>query len=192
MVVIVGIFIFLPETTIKNYPSRGSTIVAFGDSLVEGYGASPGNDFVSVLSQDISEPIINLGVSGNTTELGLSRIDAVLAKDPKIVILLLGGNDYLRRIPRETTEANLRTIIERIQAKGAMVVLLGVRGGVLLDGFDAMYENLADMYGTAYVPDVLDGLFENNQLMSDGIHPNDAGYKIIAGRVAKELRPLLE
>lgn len=187
-----GIFIFWPEATIKNYPSGGTTIVAFGDSLVEGFGATSGNDFVSVLSKQIGEPIINLGVSGNTTEMGLARVDEVLKQDPKIVILLLGGNDYLRRIPKERTRQNLATIIERIQAQGSMVVLLGVRGGILGDGFASMYEELSETYQTAYVPDVLDDLFGNNKYMSDGIHPNDAGYKMIADRVSDELQPLLK
>ena len=191
-VVGVAILTFWPEAAITNYPSDGTTIVAFGDSLVEGVGATEGNDFVSLVSREIGEPIINMGVSGNTTQLGLDRLDEVLAKDPKIVILLLGGNDFIRRVPRATTEGNLRTMIERIQARGAIVVLLGVRGGILSDGFDAMYEDLAATYGTAYVPDVLDGLFGKNEFMADGIHPNDRGYQVIAERVAKEVEPLLE
>jgi len=192
VVISVGAYLLWPQAAIKNYPPDGTTIVAFGDSLVEGVGATDGNDFVSVLSREIGEPIINLGISGNTTEQGLARIDDVLSQDPKIVILLLGGNDYLRRIPQTTTRQNLATMIERIQAEGAVVVLLGVRGGILRDNFDAMYEELADTYDTAYVSDVLDGLFGNNAYMADGIHPNDAGYALIAERVANELEPLLK
>ena len=192
VIFLAGLYFFWPEAAITNYPSDGTTVVAFGDSLVEGVGATEGNDFVSLVSQEIGEPIINLGVSGNTTELGLARLDEVLAKNPKIVILLLGGNDFIRRIPRATTESNLKVMIERIQAQGAIVLLLGVRGGILRDGFDAMYEDLSETYSTAYVPDVLDGLFGDSTLMADGIHPNDAGYKIIAERVAEELKPLLK
>src|SRR5206468_2546588 len=85
-------------------PTAGQTIVAFGDSLVEGHGATPGHDFVSVLSRRLGVPIINAGRSGDTAEAALSRLEqAVLARNPRVVIVLLGGNDFLRRVPREET-----------------------------------------------------------------------------------------
>ncbi|MFZ2719381.1 MAG: GDSL-type esterase/lipase family protein [Minisyncoccia bacterium] len=173
---------------ITNYPPREGPIVAFGDSLIYGIGATSGNDLVSRLSAAIGEPIENMGVSGNTTALGLARLDAVLEKEPSIVLLLLGGNDYLQRVPRETTFAQLGTIIERLQEKGAVVVLLGVRGGVLRDSFSDEFEKLADTYGTAFVPNVLDDILGKPALMFDQIHPNDAGY----ARIAEKVLPVLE
>lgn len=170
---------------ISNYPPKNETIVAFGDSLVFGQGATTGADFVSRLGAILGRDIINLGVSGDTTERGLSRLEEVLEKDPGTVIVLLGGNDFLRRIPLETTRSNLATIIEALKANGSVVVLLGVRGNLLGDSADAMYEELSKTYGTVYVPDVLDGLLLKPELMSDGIHPNDAGYKHIAERLAR-------
>ncbi len=184
--------VFWPEPSVTNYPSDGETIVAFGDSLVYGYGATDGNDFVSVVERSVGEPIINLGVNGDTTRDGLVRLDDALAKNPKVVILLLGGNDALQKIPEAETFANLATMIERIHASGSMVLLLGVRGGLLTDSFAHEYRMLAAEYHTAFVPDVLDGVFGRPALMADPIHPNDAGYAIIAERVAKELVPLLE
>ncbi len=179
-----GIYWFFGDNVeIKNYPPHEGNVVAFGDSLVSGNGSTPGNDFVSLLSVKINEPIINLGISGNTTRDGLARIDEIFDKNPRIVLLLLGGNDYLKRIPSEETFKNLREIISRLEEKGILVVLLGIRGGVLVDHFDADFEDLARENGTAYVPDVLDGIFGKNNLMSDTIHPNDEGYKIIADRV---------
>lgn len=169
---------------VKNYPSSGTDIIAFGDSLVEGVGASSKEkNFVSLLSQKIEKPIVNLGVSGDTTEAGLARVSQIGQYKPRIVLLLLSGNDRLRRIPEEQTLENLGKIITYIQDRGAMVVLLGVRGNVLSNSFDKKLEQLSLDYKTAYVPDVLDGLFGNSEYMSDPIHPNDLGYEKVAEKV---------
>ncbi len=178
-----GIYYFSRNDTIANYPSKGADIIAFGDSLVEGLGSTSGNDFVSRLSQKIGQPIINLGRAGDTTVDGLARINQLDEYNPKVVLLLLGGNDHLRKIPIEDTFRNLATLIENIHARGAVVILLGVRGGLFNDKFDTEFENLRVTYHTAFVPDVLGGLFGNDKYMSDTIHPNDIGYGMIAERI---------
>lgn len=184
MFICVGYFVFTHDNkNIVNYPSSGETIVAFGDSLVQGVGSTVDGGFVTMLSKKVNTPIVNLGVRGDTTIDGLARVDEVLDKNPKIVLLLLGGNDYLRKIPQEETFANLETIIETIQKEGSIVILLGVRGGVLKDSYKDDFESLANEFGTAYVPNVLDGLFAHPELMFDTIHPNDEGYEIIAEKV---------
>ncbi len=170
---------------ITNYPPPNSIIVAFGDSLIDGVGATNGNDVVSQLSRRLGRPIVNMGVSGNTTAQGVSRMGEVIEKRPGTVILLLGGNDTLRRLSVEESRTNLTTLITSFHQAGAVVVLVGVRGGVLRDGRAEMYETLAKQYGTVYVPDVLAGILLKPELMSDGIHPNDAGYAIIAERLHK-------
>jgi len=182
--VVVYLFFMGDTNRITNYPPKNTTIVAFGDSLVFGQGATEGNDFVTRLGEMLGRDIINFGVSGNTTAQGLARLDDVLEEDPGIVIVLLGGNDFLRRIPLETTRNNLTTILEGLRANGSVVMLLGVRGNLLGDSAHTMYEELSKTYGTVYVPDVLDGLLLKPEFMSDGIHPNDAGYKLIAERLA--------
>jgi lysophospholipase L1-like esterase len=171
--------------------TRDGPIVAFGDSLVYGTGSS-GGGFVKLLEQAIGRPIENLGVPGDTTADGLERIDEVLELDAGVVILLLGGNDFLRQVPQDTTFANLSTIIERLQADGAAVLLAGVRGGLVRDQFAARYEELADRHGTAYVHDVLDDTFGVDGYMADQVHPNDAGYRVIADRVLPVLKEMLE
>lgn len=178
-----GVYYFSRTTPITNYPSSGTDIIAFGDSLVEGVGSTNGNDFVSLLSQKIGMPIINLGHSGDTTIDGIERIKELDDYNPKVVILLLGGNDHLKKILVTDTHKNLAVLIENIQSRGAIVLLLGVRGGLFNDRFDTEFEKLRDTYNTAFVPDVLDGLFGNAKYMSDPIHPNDSGYKIIAERI---------
>jgi lysophospholipase L1-like esterase len=191
IVIVAIVYIVMGEDKITNYPSNGSDIIAYGDSLVYGVGSTKGNDFVSVLSKKISRPIINLGVSGNTTLDGVKRLSELDKYNPKVVILLLGGNDYLRKVPRAETISNLQTIINSIHARGSIVLLLGVRGGLLVDNFKEDFEQLSKANKTAFVPNVLDNLIGNEELMSDQIHPNDAGYLIIAERVYRELKDII-
>lgn len=197
IIILSGLFLFglfyLSQTKpIANYPSKGTDIIAFGDSLIEGVGSTPGNDFISLLSKNINKPIINLGHSGDTTQNGVVRIGQLDRYNPKLVILLLGGNDYLKNIPISETFKNLAFIIENIQARGAMVLLLGIQGGIITDNFNNKFEDLRDTYHTAYVSNVLDGLFANMRYMSDPVHPNDKGYKIIADRVYPVLERILK
>lgn len=190
---ILGLYFFIgAREEIVNYPPKSGPVIAFGDSLVQGVGANVNENFVSLLSEKMGEPILNRGVSGNTTRDGLTRIDSVLTEEPRIVLLLLGGNDYIRRIPKEETFNNLRELILKIQESGAVVVLLGVRGGLLVDGFDTEFENLAEETGSVYVEDVLDGIFGKQALMADGIHPNSAGYALIAEKVYREIESVLK
>lgn len=166
-------------------------VVAFGDSLVKGYGAPAGQDFVSGLSQKTGIPILNLGVSGNTTSDGLMRVGQVLTANPDIVIVLLGGNDALQQVPIEKTRANLDKILQTIlsyQGKPIRVILVGVVGGFLNDPYASMFQELAQTYGVTYVPNILSGLITDPQYMSDQVHPNAAGYAKIADR----LYPILE
>jgi acyl-CoA thioesterase-1 len=187
-----GWFFLRPLATITNFPSSGTDIVAYGDSLIVGTGATSGNNFIDLLSRRIGQPIINLGVSGNTTADGLARLHTLDDLHPKVVILLLGGNDFLQQVPVETTFKNLSRIISYIQSKGAIVLLLGVQGSLLRDRLAPEFEALKDTYHTAYVSNVLDGLIGHSDYMADSIHPNDAGNKIIAERIYPVLIPLLK
>jgi acyl-CoA thioesterase-1 len=164
------------------HATRDGPIVAFGDSLVHGTGSS-GGGFVKLMETRLGKPILNLGVPGDTTADGLARVDDVIKRHPSVVVLLLGGNDYLRQVPVEDSFTNLARIIERLQADGIAVLLIGVRGGLLRDNFAAQFEALADRYGTAYVHDVLDDTLGVSGYMADQVHPNDAGYAVIADRV---------
>jgi len=95
----VALWFLWPAPKVANLGSRGTSIIAFGDSLTAGYGASAGEDYPSRLSALIATPIINAGISGDTTESALARVDAdVTPRDPRIVIVGLGGNDFLRGV----------------------------------------------------------------------------------------------
>lgn len=179
------------DSVITNYPPVQGPIVALGDSLVYGYGSTMGNDFIGVLEKQTGREIINMGINGNTTADGLARVDTVIALKPSVVIVLLGGNDFLRKVPVEQTFSNLDMIVEKLQESGAVVVVLGIQGGVLSDPFSKQFEALSERRGTLYVPNVLAGMIGNQSLMYDTIHPNDAGYKKIADKVLPVLEKAL-
>ena len=106
-------------------------------------------------------------------------------------MLLFGGNDYLKKIPTSETKINLIKLIRDLQARGAVVILLGVRGGLITDPFDSMYEEVSNLMKTAYVPNVLRGLILNSNYMSDAVHPNNAGYALIAEKIYPTLERVL-
>lgn len=185
-------FLSKNKPTPQNFPPQNNTIIAFGDSLVEGRGSTQNNDFITLLSKKISKPILNYGIPSNTTADGLARVDQIIEQNPGTVLLLLGGNDYLRKVPKQQTFDNLEKIISKLHAQGIFVILLGVRGGILTDGFDNSFENLADKMNVPLVPNVLSGLFGNDTYMSDTVHPNDAGYAKIAEKVYNEVGKYLD
>lgn len=190
--VLVGLWAFRSSVPPAARPTGGEHVIAFGDSLVAGRGASAGHDFVSVLSNRLGIPIINAGSNGDTTGSALARLDRdVLARNPRIVIVLLGGNDFLRRIPTADTFANLGAIVDRVRQRGAAVVMVGISVGLLSDPYEAEYEALAERTSAVLVPDVLDGIIGHADLMSDSIHPNDGGYAIVADRLESVLRDLM-
>lgn len=185
-------FVFVRAPAITNYPSKGTELVALGDSLVSGTGASAGHDVVSALSGLVGRPIVNLGKPGDTTADVLARLKELDAYHPQVVLVLVGGNDYLRHVEDDTVFANVANIIEDIQGRGAIVLLVGIRGGVLADPYAPRFEQLARAYHVAYVPDALRGLFGDERYMSDQVHPNDAGYARLAARLAPVLQNLLQ
>ena len=181
-----------PYSGVKNLGSNGSSIIAFGDSLTAGYGVAKGDDYPSKLSSRSGIAIVNAGVSGDTTEAALARIDDdVLSKNPRIVIVGLGGNDYLRGVPITVTEGNLRTIVRRVQGTGGMVVLLGFTFPSINANYGTMYERVADEEGCLFVPEMLEGILTNPALKSDEIHPNTPGYELMAERVEAPLAKLI-
>lgn len=181
-----------PYARVANLGSRGTNIIAFGDSLTAGYGAQAGEDYPTKLAGLVGTPVINAGVSGDTTESALARIDAdVLARDPRIVIVGLGGNDFLQSVNIATTEANLRTIVQRIEGSGAMVVLLAFRFPSLNADYEAMYQRVGKDLHCLVITGVLHGILTDASLKSDEIHPNARGYALMAERVQGPMRKLM-
>ena len=173
-------------STCASLPAKPS-VIAFGDSLVAGYGAPSGADFVSKLSSSTGIPIRNMGRNGDTSASGLARIQDVLDAKPDIVIVLLGGNDALKRTSPAETERDIAAILDALAAAGIRPILVGVIGGFPTDPYAPMFKRLAERYDAAYVPNILAGLIGNNEFMSDAIHPNSDGYTRIAARIQPPL-----
>ena len=107
------------------------------------------------------------------------------------MIVLLGGNDALKRVPLEETFSRLGAIIDQLDETGAAVILVGVRGGLFADRYRSEFERLAREKQVNYVPDILNGIFGDPRLMSDPIHPNDERNARVADRLEPLLRELL-
>lgn len=177
---------------VTNENPSGANIIAFGDSLTSGVGASQGKDYPSQLSEMTGRTIYNMGVPGETTEDALRRLESdVLRNNPRIVIVLLGGNDMMRRLPVENTFRNLETIVTRIQDTGALVVLVGVNSLLFTDSHAGEYKRLARRKGAVFVPNILGGIIGDRKLMADQVHPNDAGYRLMAERIHEKIKPYL-
>jgi acyl-CoA thioesterase-1 len=187
VLVIAAAWLFWPSryTRVANLDSRGTSVIAFGDSLTAGYGAQPGEDYPSKLTALVGTTVVNAGVSGDTTESALARLDNdVLTRSPRIVIVGLGGNDFLQGVPLAATERNLRSAVRAIHGAGAMVVILGFRFPTLGASYEKMYASVARDERCLLIPDLLDGILSNPSLKSDEIHPNARGYQLMAERIA--------
>lgn len=172
-------------------PSANPTVVAFGDSITYGIGTTGDNDYVHVLSRRVGVTIRNSAFPGDTTGDALNRLNSgVISLNPKIVIVLLGGNDILQNVPVATRVSNITTIVQQIRGAGAAVILVGL-GSPPLDPFEGALPALAAGSGSTYVPNILDGIFGVAGLMADSIHPNNAGHAMIADRLETPLRTAL-
>lgn len=164
-------------------------ILAFGDSLTYGTGASPDESYPSRLAVLTGREVVNAGVPGEVSEQGLARLpDALDEHRPRLVILCLGGNDMLRRVAPDRIAANLRAMVRMARDRGAAVVLLAVPKPALFAGTAAFYEEVADELDVPLEADVLRKVLFDNALKSDPIHPNAEGYDRIAQALAALLR----
>ena len=178
---------------IRNVASAGEAIICFGDSLTEGVGAEPGEEYPTILSRLLGVRVLNAGHRGDTTARALERIHtSVVDKNPRLVILLLGGNDFLRQVPTGETRQNLKEIVRQIQAHGSMVAIARIKLGFFTDEYGPIFDETAAEFGAIYIPQVMKGIFNDVKLRSDQIHPNSAGYRLIAERIAEKIKPLLD
>jgi acyl-CoA thioesterase I len=189
----------LPGAAVKD---QRPVIAAMGNSLTAGQGVDPSLNYPSRLQRKIDEAgyayrVVNFGVSGDTSGQGLNRLDSIIKNSPKIVIVELGANDGLRGMPAEVTKQNLAAIVERFQAAGVKVVLVGMRvppnyGPQFTGAFRNIFQDIAKKYRISLVPFLLDRVGGNAALnQEDGIHPTAEGYKIVVENVWKVLQPLL-
>lgn len=164
-------------------------VLAFGDSLTAGVGAEPGQAYPAQLEGLIGRRVVNAGVSGETTAGGLARLGAQLdAHHPRLLLLCLGGNDMLRRVPVGETTANLRAMVRLARERGIAVILIGVPQLSLLGGAPEFYPAIADEFDLAYEGEVFNEVLRDRELKSDAIHANAEGYRRVAERLAELLR----
>ncbi len=194
-----GVFIFCvfavtgcAKREIKNMDSKGKNIICFGDSITFGYGANPGEDYPSLLAKIIKTPIINAGIDGDTSVEALRRLESdALDREPLLVIIEFGGNDFLRKIPREVTINNVKEMIEKIQEQGSMAAIVDMSAGMFLQEYRRAFAKLAQEKSAIFIPNILSGIITNPSLKSDFIHPNADGYKMISQRVYRAILPWL-
>lgn len=161
--------------------NQESVVLAFGDSLTHGTGASAGQSYPDVLSELLGRQVINGGIPGEVSAAGLKRLPAVLEEyNPTLVILCHGGNDFLRKLDQATTSSNLDAMITLIRSHGADVVLVGVpKLGFGLQ-VPELYSQIADQYTIPLQKEILVDLLSDNSMKSDVIHPNATGYRLMA------------
>ena len=164
-------------------------IVAFGDSLTFGTGATEAESYPAVLAQLIGRKVVRSGVPGEVTEGSLLRLQAVIDENrPALVIVCLGGNDLLRRVDDAEIVANLREIVKVIRASGSSVVLVGVPRPALITSVAPFYAELAKELDLPYEGKIVTDVLYQRDLKSDPIHPNAKGYRKMAEAIAELLR----
>lgn len=162
-----------------------------GDSLTFGYNVAPEQSYPSVLSRLLDTDVINAGVNGDTTALALVRLERdVLNKEPLLVIVILGSNDFLGGVPKEETFNNIGNIIKSVKSQGAMVAL-GQLGPFKMYTYKKDFAKLAKEENVLLIKDILSGIFGRPQFMSDNVHPNAQGYAKIAQKVYNIIEPIL-
>lgn len=165
------------------------TIVAFGDSLTVGTGATAENSYPAALEKLTGFRVINAGVAGETTEGSIKRLPAVLQQyKPALVILCIGGNDLLRRVPKDKIANNLRNLISTIKLSGASVVLIAVPQPNLTLSVPDFYEEIAKENDIPVDTTLLRKLLREYDYKSDTIHLNAAGYHAFAEGVSALLK----
>lgn len=175
----------------------GATVLILGDSLSYGTGAPEGQDYPALLAQHSGWNIINAGIPGNTSAQGLARLPVLLDDyQPALLMVELGGNDFLRKIDMTETESNLRAIIQAAKVKNIPTVLIAIPDyqpvkaafGGLAD--HPLYAKLAAETQTTLVADMFSPVLSKNALKADYVHPNAAGYQVAEESLRESLLAL--
>jgi len=193
IIILSFVFAGCEKQEIRNLNAKGNSIVCFGDSLTFGYGAGKGEDYPAALGKMVKLAVINAGVDGDTSFAALKRLKKdVLDHKPRLVIVEFCGNDFLKKIPQETTVENLSIIIDRLQAQGIMVALVDISAGMFFKEYRDAFQKLAREKQVIFIPVVLNRIITNPMMKSDFFHPNARGYKLIAKRIYQGIAPYIK
>lgn len=174
--------------TLAPLPSD-AVVLAFGDSLTHGTGAGESESYPAQLEQLIGRQVVRAGVPGEVTAQALARLPGMLDEhSPRLLLLCIGGNDFLRRLGNPQAEANVRAMVKLAKSRGIDVLLIGTPEPGFSITPPAFYAGIADEFRLPYEETAIADVLKDNALKSDPIHPNARGYRIIAERVADALK----
>jgi acyl-CoA hydrolase len=175
----------------------GSVVLALGDSVTYGTGAQAGEDWPSQLSQKTGWQIVNAGIPGDTALNAKGRIEALLELHrPALVIVEIGGNDFLRRRSQTEVKEDIRQIIATIRGSGTDVVLVAVPAFSMFAVVAerptdaALYAELAKEESVPVIAGVFSGVLARSDLRADTIHPNAQGYRVMTEGLFAALKKL--
>ncbi len=191
MIFIIAILVLIKNTkNDENYVvlKGDSVILAFGDSLTNGFGVAREFSYPMQLQKKKGFKVINAGIDGEFSSQGLVRLPLLLQQKPDLVILCHGGNDILNKVSSIKLKNNLLLMVKLIRKSGAKVLLVGVPDFNVFS-FDThrVYEEVADETGILFEYEVLREIELNRSLKSDYVHPNKKGYEMMADAFIKIL-----
>jgi acyl-CoA thioesterase I len=166
-----------------------AVVLAFGDSLTFGTGAADDESYPAQLEKLIQRRVVRAGVPGEVTSQALERLPAALDEHaPRLLILCIGGNDFLRRLGHQQAERNVREMVKLARSRGVGVLLIGTPEPGFWVSPPAFYARIAKEFRVPYEPSLIGEVLKDRALKADPIHPNARGYKVIAERLAEQLK----
>lgn len=199
LIVLLAVLVLAAACNNAKQPAipAGSPVLALGDSLTEGTGVKPEQAWPRLLSDRTGWVVINGGVSGDTSGAALQRLPSLLEEHtPVLVLVTLGGNDMLRRLPQQETVTNLEKAIAMIKAQGATPVLLATPNpslmGAVFQNLSApdFYRKVADAQQVPLIEDAIADVLSDPQLKVDQLHPNAAGHARLSEKIFDELKSI--
>jgi len=191
----IGFILFFCISCNKSEPMlnklpEDALILAFGDSLTYGTGATKDHDYPYILSELTGREVINAGMPGEISSEGRQRLPELLDEyEPDLLILIHGGNDFLRKIPADQLRENLKAMLAEAKQRNISVVLIGVPElGLILLHSAEIYSEIAEAEHVPVDLEVLPDILSSNALKSDMVHPNDQGYQQLAQSIANLLK----
>jgi len=166
-----------------------AVVLAFGDSLTFGTGAADDESYPAQLEKLIQRRVVRAGVPGEVTSQALERLPAALDEHaPRLLLLCIGGNDFLRRLGNPQAERNVREMVKLARSRGVGVLLIGTPEPGFTVSPPAFYAGIAKEFRVPYEPSIIGEVLKDRALKADPIHPNARGYRVIAERLAERLK----